>query len=367
MAELDDSPPRVLMELFDCLKRNKQDEALGLIASMDVSTLNLLVEVTDNCFITALQCAVPLNQPRIVNALLEKRVDVNKGEGCYSNFYGYFIWKSTPLLSALIKSNFTLIDILLEHGADPLFDSDKAKQLNPMNGRQHGSAPISIPFSFALSRGNYIFSRFLQYTDVSAEFGPGNHTCLCYALRHYLDECCSSASLHYMQRIIQKGGRVCSGDSNNFAEEWGIVSTKGICSEIVHCLNVMLNEREETLHGFHCTNAKAAHNCLSLVCATDYVHENSSLYKTLATYTDAIKTNNIRVALDELAEVDVKRFEQKRQILTWMTTITKQPSNLKHICRVYVRSLIPNMCIEAIQALPLPTELIDYVNVVNKV
>jgi len=377
MAEWDTRHLHDLKALFEYIKHNKQDEALDLIGALDVQSLNILMpEEKDHLvsvlegkghLVSVLTHAVQHNRLRVVLALLEKKVDVNLGRGLYgiSPVFFAIIMVITPLYDALFSKRYNLFYMLLEYGADPLFqtkDDTYPTKVIAWNGRCLTTVHVATDISFynALGHGGTICSRILQYSNVFTEFGNCNHTCLCYAMKLNIYRKCYPAIFQCIQRIIEKGGVVCSGKSlsTGFATKLGIASSKMICNLFCVCLHVMVNENDF---------AKAVHRCLSYICATDYVHKNSILYNTLASYSEAIKTNKHLVALDALGKVDSTRLEQNRQILTWIMDITKQPSTLKHICRVYIRRSIPGLCIEAIETLPLPDELIDYVTVVNEI
>ena len=335
------------------------------------------MEVTDcnkhNFFITPLMRCVQLRQPKAVSALLEKGVDANKGIGWYFN--RQFIWQNTPLFYALTFDIIPLIDMLLEKGADPLLDSEKSKKLIA-NGVQHGGDFWLIPFTLALKKGVSMFNRILQYTNVFTEIGPDKRTSLCDAVElhfargrdSFFDQKSfynmQAKSFYCMQEIVAKGGVVCSGDTDSPSEELDMVSSRGVCSHIVRCLNKMLNV-DDTIVGNIFLYPIEALRFVSLISVTDYMHENSCLYKTLAICTDIFKARQICFDLHELDDVSRERveqkFEQRRQVLSWMTNITKHPSSLKHICRVFVRRHIRSLSKEAVQTLQLPDELINYV------
>jgi len=356
MTERDTSQSNELKTLLDCLRCNKEDEALDLIASMNAGTLSLYQDdgVPVGLFearCTFLMLAVMRGQMRVVRALLEKRVNINEGR-LLVDFDGRHTLANTPLLYAISSENISLLDLLLENGADPLFVDGKYTDICRYVS--------NIPFISALGKGGYIFNRILQYSNVFTTFGPRQyvhsekHTCLCYAIRHHLCESSSRDSFQCVEKIIEKGGMVCSGyphytSRDEFFPCTWLHTSEGSCNEIAKCLT------EENFH-----DASAVYECLSLVCSTDYVHEHSTLYKTLATYTDGITKCNSRAARHKLAELPYS-------YLTWMANISKQPSTLKHICRVCIRRSIPELSIDAVKRLPLPIELIDYVNVVNKV
>ena len=197
MAERNAHHAKDLATLFECIRNNRQDEALDLIASMDCRTLNHLVEVKDYYFMTALIFAVEQDQPRVVSALLEKGVDPNEGHGVCSN--GQFIWKTSPLLTALMMGkDISILYMLLKKGADPLFGSENAKQLIALDGLQHDTDLPYIPFTFALKFCGFFFDHVLQYTNVFTKFGPDKRTCLCDAVETYFGKV---KAFHFMQKI----------------------------------------------------------------------------------------------------------------------------------------------------------------------
>jgi len=324
--------------LFDCLRGDREGEALGLIASMGVTTLSSLrFPYAEKDIFTVLMVAVMRGQMRVVKVLLKRGVDMNAGRLSWHETYRYTLI-NTPLLYAISSENNFLLDLLLENGADPLYDIKTF--LNVSN----------IPFLSALGKGGYIFHRIIKYSNVFTEFGCyrhrytcNKHTCLCYAISYHLDKYVSPESFQFIQKIIQKGGIVCSGHSGNSIFGTGTRT----CSQIYQCLAKKVK---------YLNDGTVVNECLSLVCSTDYVHENSTLYCTLKTFTDTIMENDGPAASDELRKASI----------TWLANVTKQPSTLKHICRVHIRRFIPGLCIEAVKTLPLPTELIDYINVVNK-
>jgi len=324
MAEKEYPPPNELKELFACLRGDKEDEALDLIAQMEVRTLCLYVGDEKGFLGTALLYAIKQNKMRAMAALLEKKVDIDAGQLAFDD--GYELGDS-PLLYAIKKKNIALLDLLLENGADPLFDSEKTKQLIVTNGKY--LTVYDIPFLYALKKGAYIFNRILQYSIVSTEFGPGlggcseKHTCLCYAVGRYFNILPYPERFQIIQKIIAKGGKVCSGKSNYCSVKMCKVTPNGTCSEIVNFFQEMLNEELDS------RSYEDAKRCLSLLCETDYMHENSTLYKSVATYTDT----------------------EDPFTPTWVTNITKHSSTLKHICRVYIRRYIPGMCIEVLKTL----------------
>jgi len=358
--------------LLECLERNMHNEALNLIASMDVANLNLRADFKEDPWggknVSPLMCAVLHGEMKIVKALLEKEVDVNVGQ-VVNDGDGY--WEETPLHYAIGNDNIALMDMLLEHGADPLFDQAKTRNIR---GKKDIRVPPLISFVLAFRKGGSIFGRIIRYSNMYTEFADSElfgskvvkHTCLCYALQYGFVRV-----KHIIHHFIQRGGVVCSGNPDNTAMEVGYPGAKGICGNIFNALKRTLSIRINDGRNvdFHTCLSDARH-LLTLLCATDYVHESSCLYKTIMTYIDTAKANIIPVDLDGLDDLNLKRLEQaleeRRQILTWMTDITKQPSTLKHICRVYIRRSIPRLCTEAVDTLPLPSELIEYVSVVNR-
>ncbi|XP_052784472.1 uncharacterized protein LOC128220218 isoform X1 [Mya arenaria] len=352
--DLDEIGPYSLTDLFECLKRVSLNEAKEISDILSVRRLNGLVEVTENYHMTALYFAVKNNFNGIVKSLLDKGVDVDRGQGCYSNYLGQFIWKETPLLNALFMTKFEMIEMLLQHGADPLYDSSKARLVDPMNGQTFSSGLTHVAFDVALTRGKYIVDMFLKYVNVKREYGERSHTCLCNAVKYYLEESCSSQSMEYIRQIIQKGGIICRGDCSTIAEGTGSFISGRICSIITLCLNNIVNVKEETLYGFHCSNSKAALHCLKLVCTSDYVHSDSTIYRTLSKYSEKVLEEN-----DLSPEIE----NSKQQNIMWIINYTRNPSTLKHICSVVIRQYIPGVCSGKCDRLPIPNELRKYMNI----
>ena len=362
--------------LLECLERTMHTEALDLITLMDVANLNIIADFKEDPWggknVSPLMYAVLHGEMRIVKALLEKGVDVNIGRVCCSSTYSVSDFcEETPLCYAIREENIALMDMLLEHGADPLFDQAKTRNIR---GKKDIRVLPLISFVLAFRKGGSIFGRIIRYSNMYTEFADSElfgskvvkHTCLCYAVQWGFVRV-----KHRIHQIIQRGGVVCSGNPDYTAMEVGYPGAKGICGNIFNALKRTLSIRINDGRNvdFH-TCLSDARQLLTLLCATDYVHESSCLYKTIMTYIDTAKANIIPVDLDGLDDLNLKRLEQaleeRRQILTWMTDITKQPSTLKHICRVYIRRSIPRLCTEAVETLPLPSELIEYVSVVNR-
>jgi len=357
-AELDRYHTFETKALFECLKRTMHKEALDLIASMDVENLNRIADYEDGNNLTALMYAVLLDEMRIVKALLEKGVDVNIGQVVCDEVG---LCEETPLYYAIENGNIALMDMLLEHGAVPLFNQTKARYIGFLKEMWDVSSNIS--FVLAFEKGELIFNCILRFTNMYTEIDK--HMCLCFFLKFRFNV----GIKKQIHQIIQRGGVVCSGKPDNTAMEVGYQGAKGICGNIFNALKRTLSIRINYERNVHTCLSDARH-LLTLLCATDYMHESSCPYKTIETYIDTAKANIIPVDLDGLDDLNLKRLEQaleeRRQILTWMTDITKQPSTLKHICRVYIRRSIPRLCTEAVETLPLPSELIDYVNIVDR-
>ncbi|KAH3815229.1 uncharacterized protein LOC127834086 isoform X1 [Dreissena polymorpha] len=349
--------------LIDGMSKGDSEVVTGLIAELSVRELDTLIEVNaKNRYMTPLHFATINNKLDVVKLLLSKGVDIARGEGCYSNFYGYFIWKETPLLSALCHGKpISLIQTLLEHGADPQYDENQARMLDPRIGRMHGSYPIQIPFNVALIKGRYIFELILRYSDVQRTFGSGQHTCLCYAIKHYLEVSCSSLTIEFIRMILQRGGVLCNGSCNNFAEEAGIISSDGRCSIVIKCLHAIITDDIDSLHGFHCTSSKAAMKCLELVCTSDYLRTGSCLFQTLETFRNYRLRGHGDDGVDHAGERN-QLSDVVMHKLRWIQSFTQQPSTLKHICRVWVKRLIPNITREIVLDLPIPEELMAYLN-----
>jgi len=365
--------------LFQCIENNQQDDALDLIASMDVSTLNLILDYgralrrKEN--VTVLFKAVQKSQIEVVRALLAKGVDVNIGEVVFGGMRDTHWIDETPLYYTIKSGHIALMDMLLENGADIQVNPEE-KCFVGMSGKTYEYHEQNNPyvcaiwkyniraFQAALRKGGYTFNRILLYSSLSTEFGCKleKHTCLCYAVEHFY----APNIYQCIQQIIQRGGVLCSGSSYNTARNVDIVGAKGICSNLFRCLELMFG-RGNTIAGFFCTYPETAHSLLSMIFATDYMHENSCLYKTLETYTDTIEPKPITCMYDERNRKRVAHtLEERQQVSARMSNITKQPSKLTHICRVYIRRSIPGLCPEVVETLPLPTKLIDYVNVVDK-
>ena len=373
-AELDKYHTFETKALFECLKRNMHKEALDLIASMDVENLNRIADYKDGNNLTALMYAVLLDEMIIVKALLEKGVDVNIGQVEYQKS-GFC--EETPLYCAIKNGNTDLMDMLLEHGADPLYNQTKTRYYQNFHGtKEMVVVSPHVSFILAFCKAGLSFYRIIRYTNMYKEFVDFHQsgtklatTCLCFAVPYGFGG--RPNHKNPIHQIIQRGGVVCLGNPDYTAMEVGYPGAKGICGMVFNALKNKLNIRIDDRRNFDFhTCHKDARHLLTLLCATDYVHENSCLYKTTETYTDTAKANNIPVDLDGLDDLDRKIWEQaleeRRQILTWMTDITKQPSTLKHICRVYIRRSISRLCIEAVETLLLPIELIEYVSVVNR-
>jgi len=365
--------------VFECIENNQQNEALNLIASMDASTLNLILDygtvLQRRKNVTALFKSVQKSQIKVVKALLAKGVDVNIGEVVFEVTRDIHSIRETPLYYAIQGGHIALMDMLLENGADLQLNPEE-KRFSGLSGKTYEyhepndlygfPRPYNImAFNTALRKGGYTLSRVLQYSNMSTEFGwiREKHTCLCYAVEYYLADFFSLNRYQCMQQTIQRGGVVCSGNSQNTASKVNIAGAKEICSNIFHFFNLMVN-------GGFCTYSETAQSLLSMILATDYIHENSCLYKTLKTYTDTIKPRTTPFEFDMFDYRTRKRvvhtLEGRKQVLARLSNITRQPSKLKHICRVYIRRSIHGLCTEVVETLPLPTKLIDYVNVVDK-
>ena len=246
--------------LFGCLRGDKEDEALDLIASMDVTTLSCLrfpyvedktaVEeywwyvcvlkqnFPEQNIFTVLMVAVMRGHMRVVKVLLEKGVDMNAGHLLWNGKYTLI---NTPLLYAISSENVSLLDLLLENGADPLYDGKRYLNVS------------DIPFLSALGKGSDIFNRILQYSNVFTEFGfdtYNKHTCLCYAITTHLDKYVSPESFQFIQKTIQKGGIVCSEHSSNSMQSPGMnlrIYTRHICFKVEGCLVTFFNQVMEAL------------------------------------------------------------------------------------------------------------------------
>ena len=344
--------------LFECLERTMHSETLDLIASMEVENLNLIADYDFGNNLTALMYAVLLDEMRIVKALLEKGVDVNVGQ-VVNDVYGYS--EETPLYYAIRNDKIALMNMLLEHGADPLFNrANKQRYIGCR--KEMWNVSLKVSFNLAMIRGIFTLDRIIPFINMYTEINK--HLCLCFALQYGFHARVKLQIIH----IIQSGGVVCLGNPDNTAMEVGYPCAKGICSNVFNTLKGALNIWIDNRRQVHAWDSDAR-LFLTLICATDYVHENSCLYKTIEAYMDSVKSQIIPVDLDALNRRRCKqqhKLEERQQVLAWMADITKHPSTLKHICRVYIRRSIPKLCTEAVETLPLPRKLIEYVNVVDR-
>lgn len=337
---------KVMKQLMDAIYYKNTEKCCELMSEMNVRQVNHVVRLKYPDYIgytvTPLIWAVINGCHDIAEILLCHHAKVNR-VGTYED--NITLYTTSPLLEAVKSSDCEMVNLLLDRGA-----CVQVGVAGPRSEEEEGGSiqynTHLIPLNLSLGKSIDIFRSLLNHADVTLEYGPGRHTCLCFALKHYLSNEISADS-QYILEVLHHGGRFCSGKGDNFTE-----TGNGVC---LHLQTLIWN----TIPPLMMVNDSAwslkyeYYQCLKLVSCSDYVHERSQVYLACQGCVKECRNYLAKALSDDRNDIE-------KDCISWIVRYSDVPSPLQHICRVAIRNFVQPFSFHQCQQLSLPEKLLKY-------
>lgn len=326
-------------QLIDAIYNNDRNKCCEILSEITVRQVNHLVRLKHQGYlgytVTPLTWAVMNGYYDIVEILLSHKAQVNK-TGTYND--ETTLHTTSPLLEAVKMLDCKIACLLMEKGASPQREIPGPRLMEEEGGSLQYKEFL-IPINVSLGKNIDLYKCLLEHSDMSLEYGSSKHTCLCYALEYFVDT--SPLLLPYVEEVLHHGGKLCTGFKEN-----SMATGNGICCHLKALIFKLVHP--ETVLGCGNVNHKLYYNCFKLVCSTDYLHQQSTVLKTLQ---DFLKTHR---------HFQMLHGDVIKDCLTWIVRYTESPSSLRHICRVTIRNCVRPFNLKQCEKLGLPQELLKY-------
>lgn len=334
-----------MMQLMYAIWLGKMDTFECCLLQMEARKLNHLVRLKYSLdyigyTVTPLIWAVMCGRYEMAKHLLSHRVIVDR-IGSYRRSCGSLCWFSA-LMKAVEYSNTRMVELLLENGAQV-----QVRVSGPRSDEEEGASiqyrKHLFPLDLGLGKNLNIYKILLSHADILLQYGQGQHTCLCYALEHYLSISNKSSrlNLNYILEVIHRGGRVCDCTGN---KDMPPAKRCLFLQQLLWKLKPRYKRADSGSSLYHFI-------VFQLICCTDYAHELSPGYRACKNYAELY-----RYALTDPASKEYEEY------VHWIINYTKSPSSLQQISRAVIRRSIEPCSSEKCNQLGLPDRLISYVS-----
>lgn len=323
----------------------------AIVSKMDSKFLNKRVKIPHPQYkdvrVSPLLAAVIFQRHDALEMLLSRSVKVDK--------IGYYedqniLYTVTPLLKAIMNADTRSVKMLLDRGARVQIGIPGPK-IAEEEGYYYQYTKMSFPLNHAMQAGLSMFKLVFQNADALMEYGEYRHTCLCYAIGHYLSdpEIVDPRFIHF---IAQSGGMICGGRRYNkdrdrlcfylcdlFFKSFGGPKMSTLSPGLPVHVTYMFSENHIEI--------------VKLLCLLEYNHAGSIVQKFMKTY-----GNLLCKSFKPLHWEHIKlNYPDVVSFVSWVTNYNKTPSSLKEICRCAIRQSIHRISVEKCHSLPLPSDL----------
>ena len=345
-----------LKTLLTCIQFGSPKSCQEMIDSMDVKKLNKRVRLNlprySDLTVTPLLWATMLKRHCSIDHLLKKGVKPNK-TGHYHDLGVMFVY--SPLLKAVENGDLESVNLLLEAGADP-----QASVVGPFMMEEEGGSVqwqrTLTPLQQSLIEGKcnnvHIVESLLRHSHINKAMDDKGHTCLCTAIKLYWYGYFEPSELNidYIIRIVLHGGTLCAGSLFD-----GVVQCEYLKALLSHTFHIEISRSESGQKTGELSIAKSYLDAVKGLLFTDYLHENSTVFKTIRHFLTLLERQFKLVFKNKESESDY----------AWLSSQCNTPATLQHICRVNIRNSFKKFSAERCNELPLPKQLHEYLVLVN--
>lgn len=349
-----------LTQLMNAIKDGDIEKCKTIVIQLNKRMINCKVRLNNGYAIPPLIWAVINHQYEIVTFLISAGADIHR--------MGYYqVDGITYSVNALLKSigngDQRMIDLLLEHGASGQIGLPGTKTTEEEGGSIRYLRTI-YPLNVGLNRGDItIYKSLLKHANMTLEFGELKHTCLCYAVYHFVERE-KGLNYSYIREVIQHGGRLCSGQGGD-----GRYHEEQLCAYFQKLFRAAITVHISDNGSKYFQSSYVYSVGLKLVASTDYAHRSSPVYRSFKYYLQALEKER-SLQLSRIFDSTVTGFtlpvvtdedEGSVDALNWFLNYTKTPSSLQHIARVTIRNCITPLSVQKCKHLPLPDKLVSYI------